>query len=148
MSQLLFILAFAASTFSKTDFFTTLSSGSQSEIEKIEQKIASDKQGISQQAYLGTIKMKLSEFEKTPGDKLKGFKSGKNLLELSIAEEPNNVEFRFLRLIIQENAPKMLKYNTEISADAAFVKTNYDKLSKELKTAVSNYSKSSTSLKL
>lgn len=148
MSQLFLILALAASTFSKSEFFDTLSSGSQTEIENLEKKLSAEKQGIDQQAYLGTIKMKLSEFGKTPGDKLKEFKAGRTLLELSIKEEQKNAEFRFLRLIIQENAPKMLKYNTDISADAAFIKANYDKLAKDVKLAVSNYSKSSKNLNL
>lgn len=148
MSQLLFILAIAASTFSKADFFYVLSNGTLIEIEALEKKVSSSKQDLTQQAYLGTVQMKLSEFGKTPGEKLKQFKVGKNLLETSIQTDPNNVELRFLRIIIQENAPKMLKYNSEISEDAAFIKKNYDKLTKEVKTAVTNYSKKSTHLKI
>lgn len=148
MSQLFIILSIAVSTFSKTDFFTVLSEGTLIEIQALEKKIATSKQDVTQQAYLGTIQMKLSEFGKTPGDKLKQFKAGKALLETSIQAQPNNAELRFLRIIIQENAPKMLKYNNEISEDAAFIKKNYNHLPKEVKTAVSNYSKKSTHLKI
>ncbi len=148
MSRLLFILVFAASSFSKTDYFNLISKGTQTEIEKLEQKIATEKQDVTQQAYLGAIKMKLAEFEKTPADKLKVFKAGKNMLEESIKSDSNNAEFRFLRLIIQENAPKVLKYNSQISTDADFVKANFDKLPKDVKAAATNYAASSPTLKL
>ena len=144
MSHLFIILSIAASTFSKSNFFSVLSEGSLIEIQALEKKVATSKQDVMQQAYLGTIHMKLSEYGKTPADKLKQFKAGKNLLESSIEAEPNNAELRFLRIIIQENAPKMLKYNNDISEDATFIKKNYEKLPKEVKTAVSNYSKKST----
>ena len=148
MSQLFIILSIIVSSFSKSDFFSVLSNGSQSEIENFEKKITTQKTDNVQQAYLGTIKMKLSEFGKTPAEKLKTFKSGKAMLENSISSEQSNPEFRFLRLIIQENAPKMLKYNTDISSDAAFIKENIGKLPSDVKKAVSNYASKSENLNL
>ena len=148
MSQLFIAFSFILATFSKAELFKTLESGNQKELLALENKLSSQKSNNEQQAYLGTVKMKSSEFEKTPADKLKKFKEGKIQLEKSIESEPSNPEFRFLRLMIQENAPKILKYNDKVKTDAHFVKTNVDKLPKEVKVTVQEYSKTSTNLRL
>lgn len=148
MTHFLLSIVLAVSTFSKTDFFSTLEKGSQSELANLQKKLGALKVSNDQQAYLGTAKMKSAEFEKTAGDKLKVFKEGKSMLEKSIAAEPNNAEYRLLRLIIQENAPKVLKYNQEIKTDAAFIKSNLAKLPKDVKSAAVDYSKTSTNLQL
>lgn len=69
-------------------------------------------------------------------------------MENAIKSQPNNAEYRFLRLMIQENAPKVLKYNTKIKEDIDFIKNNLSKTPAEIKTAITNYSKVSPNLKL
>lgn len=91
--------------------------------------------------------MKKSGLVKTAAHKLKLFKEGKKKLEKAISLEQNNAEYRFLRLIIQENCPPILKYNGQISEDLAQVKSNYKKFDAVLKKAVLNYSKNSKYLK-
>lgn len=134
--------------FSKTEFFKTLESGNQSSITAMEKKVAESTASEDQKAYYGAILMKTSEYQKTAGDKLKKFKEGKALLEGVIQNNSTNVEYRFLRLMIQENAPKILKYNTNISEDTALIKANLTKVSKEIKQAITNYESVSKNLKL
>ncbi|HRN48706.1 MAG TPA: hypothetical protein PKW69_11790, partial [Niabella sp.] len=60
---------------------------------------------------------------------------------------PSNTEFRFLRLMVQEHAPKNLGYNKNIMQDAQLIKTNYKSLSAAMQTQISDYSKNSKALK-
>ena len=148
MIQLLFIAIISVVGFSKTEFFKVISSNDAAGVTKMIDKIQKANESTDQMAYLGTLKMKKAEYLKTPKDKLAVFKEGKGLLEMAITKNNKNAEYRFLRLIIQENAPKVLKYNTNIKEDAKFISSGYLSFSTEVKTAVLNYSKTSASLKL
>lgn len=142
------ILAFASVQFSKNEFFKTMESGQQEAIFSLEKKLEGCSTSDDQQAYLGAITMKAAEFQKTAGEKLKKFKEGKNRLEKIIQLHPNNVEYRFLRLMIQENAPKILQYTTNIKEDVNKIKGNIDAVPKEIKDAIVNYARTSANLKL
>lgn len=52
------------------------------------------------------------------------FKKGKNILENKIKEYPKNIELRLIRLSIQENVPKILKYKKNIIEDKNFIQKN------------------------
>ncbi len=54
-----------------------------------------------QNAFLGSMIMKKAGLGGSPPTKLHLFKEGHKMLEAAIMEDPNNVEFRFLRLLIQ-----------------------------------------------
>lgn len=97
-------------------------------------------------AYLGALTMKKSQFEKTPKEKAQVFKSGKVLLEKAITKAPKRVEYRFLRLAIQENTPKILKYNTKIKEDSDMIHSSYKTLDATLKRVVKKYAESSKNL--
>lgn len=148
MIQYLLIAIIAATGFSKAEFFKAMESGNQSEIVAMEKKISGSAVNGDQKAYYGAIMMKTSEYQKTPGEKLKKFKEGKILLENAIQSAPDNVEYRFLRLMIQENAPRILKYTSNIKEDVAFIKENLATVSKEVKAALTNYAGVSANLKL
>ena len=148
MVQLLYVLLISASTFSKTEYFKVLSGNDASSMTKLIGKLEDLSSSPEQQAYLGTLKMKRSEQLKTAKEKLALFKEGKVLLEKAIVASPKNVEYRFLRLMIQENAPKVLKYNTHIKEDAKLVSNGYQSLVSEVRTAVVNYAKQSDNLSL
>lgn len=76
--------------------------------------------------------------------KVEAFKVGKDYIEYAIAKEPNNVELRFIRLGIQENTPKVLKYKENIDEDKTFIIENYNEISsKNLKEHIGNYIKQS-----
>ena len=64
--------------------------------------------------FTGALLMKKAGFNAPPAIKLHLFKSGHKMLEAAIRNNPENAEFRFLRLIIQEHAPGILGYKNDI----------------------------------
>ena len=93
------------------------------------------------EAYEGALLMKKAGLLSKPKEKLKTFKSGREKLEAAIRNEPDNVEYRFLRLMIQENAPKVVKYRDNIQGDGDFIKANYKEMAAEAQKALVDYSK-------
>ena len=90
-------------------------------------------------AKKGAMLMKKADLLKKPGEKLKVFKEGNKFLEAAIKKSPKSIENRFLRLIIQENSPKFLKYNMNIAEDRKFVSKGYKNTSNPLKEIIQNY---------
>ena len=97
-------------------------------------------------ARWGAFKMKCSKFESTPLQKLETFKQGRNALEQEIKQHQMNVEYRFLRLVIQEHVPSYLRYKSNIEEDAEFIVTHFDLLPKPLQGIVLNYASKSNAL--
>lgn len=126
----------------KKTFYSALSSGSISELDK---QVAAAKglKGNDIPAFEGALMMRKSGSLKIPAQKLTMFKKGYKLLEGAISKEPANTEYRFLRLMIQENAPKIVGYYKNIAEDVNVVKSNYKSLSAETQQAILAYSKSS-----
>ncbi|MCB0436958.1 MAG: hypothetical protein KDD08_12965 [Mangrovimonas sp.] len=88
-----------------------------------------------------TLKAKL---EKTIKSKKSTFIEGRDLLEYAINKTPDNVELRFIRLGIQENTPKILKYKDKIETDKAFLLEHYNAIaSQDLKNHITSYIKQS-----
>ena len=83
-----------------------------------------------------------------PVSKLALFKKGHKLLEASIKQDPKNAEFRFLRLMIQENAPGILGYKVDEVKDSEFIRKSFKSLPEELQKTISDYNKTSKILKL
>ena len=98
-------------------------------------------------AYSGALMMKKAGFLKAPPKKVSVFKDGAKLLEGEIEKNPKNIEYRFLRLAVQENAPGILKYNKNIDEDKAIIIANYGDLGDELKTHIHDFTLKSTILK-
>jgi hypothetical protein len=66
-------------------------------------------------------------------------------LEFAVSQEPENIEIRCLRLGIQENSPKFLKYRSNIQEDKTFILNQYEKTnSKAVKEFVKSYILQST----
>ena len=99
-------------------------------------------------AFLGALYCKLASCQSKVTDKIRDFKKGAELLESSISHEPSNIELRFLRLIIQENAPPILHYNTQIENDCLLIKNAFSRQTNELKLIITDYAKSSGKLTL
>ena len=114
--------------------------------QNIEQLILTLEENPTQNAYLGALKMKLSGLIKSGPSKLKMFKEGKILLEEEINNNPNSVEWRFLRLVIQENAPKIVKYQNNLEQDSSFISTHFKSVDKELKKTIKKYATQSKTL--
>lgn len=71
------------------------------------------------------------------------FVQGVTMVEKAIKKEPNNVEVRLIRLSIQENTPKILKYKSNIQEDIKVLISTFDKQSKDLKEYIKKYCKQS-----
>lgn len=99
-------------------------------------------------AFLGAMTMRRAGIGGNPVSKLKLFKRGHILLEAAINQDPNNTEFRFLRLMIQENAPGILGYKADEEKDSEFIRKSYKSLPEDLQKTISEYNKKSKVLKL
>jgi hypothetical protein len=90
--------------------------------------------------YKGAIVMLQAKHVKGIKNKKKLFKDGLVLLEGAIEVYPNNIEMRTLRMSIQENAPKFLKYNKQIEEDKKFILENLkNTTSSSVKVFVNSY---------
>lgn len=99
------------------------------------------------EAFRGALLMKKAGLLRQAEEKLSSFKTGHGQLESAIQKDSSNTEYRFLRLLIQENAPRVVNYRKEIKRDAAHLRTHYQSLSPGLQKAILRYSKTSGELK-
>jgi hypothetical protein len=99
------------------------------------------------QAFKGAMLMKKAGLVSVPANKLKLFRQGHRLLETAIRENPDNAEFRFLRLVVQEHAPGVLHYNNDIQKDRDFIEKSYKSLPEEVQHIIAEYNKKSKNLK-
>jgi len=146
----LLLLFFSANYFLGTSisnlFYKALYSESLEKIETTLEAIEKEKIDSDVNAYRGGLLMKKSGFMKTAAKKIEVFKAGHKLLEKAIKENPRNVEYRFIRLTIQEKAPKILKYNKQIEEDKALIIKGYQKMSKAMRAYVLDYAQQSVVL--
>ncbi len=68
-------------------------------------------------AYIGVCKAIMAQYVFLPTTKLKSFYDGKDKIDTSIEKDKVNGEQRYLRLLIQLNAPSFLFYNNDINSD-------------------------------
>ncbi len=154
LSSLFFLFAFtvvkanaATGVFDKTAFYKALASYN---METINSQLAALKLAnlTEKEAYEGTLLMKKAGLVTKASEKLSLFKAGRIKLEAAIKKDNENAEFSFLRLIIQEHAPKIVKYNTNIQTDVAAIRSNYKTLPPVVQQAIIDYTKKSKVLKL
>ena len=128
--------------FDKTTYYHVLKKGSIKEINNQISVIDSSSLN-NKDAFKGALLMKKAGLAGVPKQKLDYFKSGRIKLETALKEDSSNVEYHFLRLIIQEHAPKAVKYNNQLQEDADFIKKNFKGLPAEVQKIVINYSQTS-----
>ncbi len=135
----------AQSAIDKTSFYSAMASKS---IRQIDVQLAQLKNNSNsdREAFEGALLMRKSEIIAVPAKKLNLFKQGHKKLETAITKNPANAEYRFLRLMVQENAPRSLGYFKNIEQDSKFLKDNYKNLSETTQTNVVRYSKKSKAL--
>lgn len=90
-------------------------------------------------AYKGAAFALKSKYTFNKKDKKDFFVSGVKLIENAVKEEPQNIEIRLVRLSIQENTPKFLKYKSNLEEDKKLILLGYEKQPKELKECVKKY---------
>lgn len=77
-----------------------------------------------------------------PVNKLEAFNKGRKLLDNLIKQDSSNLELRFLRYTIQDNAPGFLGYDDNIEEDKKFIQKGYLALTDiDLKTRIISYLK-------
>ena len=67
--------------------------------------------------YLGAANMVMAKHALNPVKKLNYFRTGREYLDNSIRNSPDDTELRFLRHAIQVSAPSFLGYNAQKGAD-------------------------------
>ncbi len=102
---------------------------------------------VEKEAYIGALLMKKASIVSNPKDKLSFFKQGHHQLEKAILGNEKNVEYHFLRLMIQENAPGILGYKSNIGQDKEIIVSSFKTLPQEIQHAILDYSKKSKVLR-
>ena len=133
-------------TFDKREFYNILKDGSIAAIDN-EITLLSGGTIIERNAYIGTLLMKKANLVSVPKEKINLFKTGRIKLETELASDTSNAEYHFLRLVIEEHAPKIVKYQAKISEDSRHVKQSFKNLSLVVQHAILDYSKTSTILR-
>jgi len=128
----------AQQKFDKANFYAVMKSGGKeaidNEMENLEDAPQRDKNG-----YEGALMIRKAEIIKGAKQRLKVFKEGRIKLETAIAADNDNTEFRFLRLVIEEHAPKIVKYHTDIEKDKAIIIKNFKNLAPAVQHAILDY---------
>jgi len=96
-------------------------------------------------AYKGASIAIISKLEKKVSDKSKKFKEGVSYIEYAVQSEPNNIEIRLVRLSVQENVPKIVKYRGNKKEDKQFILDHYSEQTGALKTYIGDFMKQSKS---
>lgn len=126
----------------KPAFYAAMTSGSLDDVERELQVV-----GDSDQGYAGALLIRKASLVPKVKEKLKLFKAGKAKLEAALAEHPENTEYHFLRLSIQEHAPRIIGYKSKLQADKDFVVKHFSQLPLVVQRVVRDYCSRSKILK-
>ncbi|MGD1844653.1 MAG: hypothetical protein ACFB10_04590 [Salibacteraceae bacterium] len=96
--------------------------------------------------YYGVMEARMAEYSSNPWKRYSYFSDGKERLENSILQQPNNTELRFLRFVLQTQVPEFLGYNENINEDKKIMLGALGKstLSSDLEATIVSYLLSST----
>ncbi|NND88838.1 MAG: hypothetical protein HKM28_06295 [Flavobacteriaceae bacterium] len=115
-------------------------------VEAVAKKLNTQLQGVDLSdpailvAYKGAIMTMMAKYTRNKSEKKDFFKEGVSLLEAAVESDPNNIEIRTIRLSIQENAPKFLRYHKNISEDKQYILEHYKEVrNAELKIFVKKF---------
>lgn len=72
-------------------------------------------------AYSAAAEMSLAQYKLSPMSKVATFNAGKKKLEEAITSDTTNIECRYIRYTVQDNAPGFLGYNKNKTADRFFL---------------------------
>ncbi|UBM58894.1 hypothetical protein LAG90_19025 [Marinilongibacter aquaticus] len=76
--------------------------------------------------YKSVATMRKAEYVLSPLKKFEYFKLGKEAIEAFLKANPEDVEVRYLRLMVQNNLPKFLGYSSQMEEDRLFVTRNLE----------------------
>ena len=133
---------FGLSKFDKAAFYAIIKTGDKDEIEN-ELNIVAESAISEKEAYEGFLLMRKAGLVSKPAEKLKLFKQGRIKMETALLNNPENAEYHFLRLIIEEKAPGIVKYRKDLEADKEIVIKTYKNMPQVVQQAIVDYSKTS-----
>lgn len=132
----------AQEKFEKAAFYAVMDSGDldaiTSQIEIVKASSSNNKEG-----YEGALLMRKADKMSSPAKKLKYFKAGRIKLETALLADNDNTEYHFLRLAIEEHAPKIVKYHSDIENDKLIIQRNFKNLPQSVQHAIIDYCKNS-----
>lgn len=139
------VTCLAQSGINKSAYYSAMSS-SKAALMDAQLSALKSASGTDKEAFEGAMLMRKAGILTIPAKKLAMFKEGCRKLETAISKNPQNVEYRFLRLIVQENAPRSLGYHKAISQDSKFIRENFRNLPAMTQNSIAGYSKKSKAL--
>lgn len=90
--------------------------------------------------YYGCAIALKASFANKVWDKLLFFRTGRKLIDKSVASDPDNIELRMIRLSVQHEVPKILGYYGEIEKDKEFILSHINAFSSpELKELIKEF---------
>lgn len=131
-----------SSKFDKAAFYAIIKTGDKDEVEN-ELNVVTASTISEKEAYEGFLLMRKAGLVSRPAEKLKLFKQGRIKLETAIMNDHDNAEYHFLRLIIEEKAPGIVKYRKDLEADKEIVIKAYKNMPQVVQQAMVDYSKNS-----
>jgi hypothetical protein len=132
--------------FDKEGFYAVMASGNITRIDA-ELELVRNASFPEKDAYEGALLMRKSGQLKKAEEKLKAFKAGRIKFETAMRDGVENAEYRFLRLTIQEHAPRVVKYYKDQESDKQFIRDNFKNLPVVVQQAIREYSKTSKVLR-
>jgi len=137
----------AVASIDRFGFYAAYSTASLEGINNFISKLDNACSSPENNAFLGALFMRKAGLISDRKDQLNLFKKGRVLLEKEIEGSPNNAEYRFLRITIQEQAPRILGYNRNLDQDKKILVKSFKDLNKETQKAIISYAKKSHLLK-
>jgi hypothetical protein len=138
----------AQERFDKPAFYKVMGAGDLKSLnEEIDRIKASALNDNDKKGYEGSLLMRKAGKVKVPAHKLNLFREGAGKMESAIRNDPENTEFHFLRLTIQENVPKIVHYRNSIEKDRLHVIKNFKSQPEFLKAEITEYCKISKVLR-
>jgi len=134
-------------SFDKSAFYKVMASGNLEAI-NAELAIVLAASIHEKEAYEGALLMRKAGVLKKSAEKLKFFRSGGIKLESALIKDSTNTEYHFLRLTIQEHAPRTVRYFKDLEKDRLYIYNTFKDLSPVIQKAIIDYSRNSKILRL
>ena len=121
----------------KKEYYKAFKGERETEMDAVLKKLEATKETSLVLAYRG------ASLQQSTKEKLSLFKQGRKLLENEILYHPANVEYRFLRLAVQEHCPKILHYSGQLDEDKKIIEDGFSKQEKVLQDIILDYASQS-----
>jgi hypothetical protein len=132
----------AQQKFEKAGFYNIMDTGKMQSVDN-ELELVKTSDIRNKIGYQGALLMKKADLAARPKKKLDLFIAGRKLIETALLVDNENVEFHFLRLTIEEHAPKIVKYHNDIQKDKTIIINKFKVLSPVVQHAILDYCRQS-----